>query len=241
MGVPTLSRELLTCVSITAFVTLAISSSILGCGGSAREKAAVDQLRQLGALVVLDINKHASSLVLPNDGEKIQQAMPLLPRLRYLTSFSGINTPITDEALVTVGQLKSLTNVDLSGTGITNVGVSHLVGLSKLSSLNLASTKVTSNCLADVGKLKSIDILNLANTSLSGGFEHLAGCQDLSWLVLSELKLSDADAAAIAEHPNLKRLSAAAGVDFSEHAKNILLAKGIQLDYTAEPTRKNEP
>jgi hypothetical protein len=225
MSYKSIFDRLTTCITLTLISCLFVS----GCSG-ASEKEAVDELRELGALVVLDVYKKASSLVLPNDGEKIQQAIPLLPKLKKLTSLSAINTPVTDEAMVRVGNLKRLTNLDLSGTGITDAGVAHLVSLSNLSSLNLASTKVTSECLADVGQLSSIDILNLANNSLSGGFENLAGCENLSWLVLSHLKVSVADAEALAKLPKLEHLSATDHVEISAEAKSVLVSNGVQVD-----------
>ncbi len=210
-------------------LTLFSTGFAIGCGGAA-EKQAADELKTLGALVVRDVNKKASSLVLPGDVEKIQQATPLIPKLTHLTSFSAINTPISDDVLVSVGRVKSLTNLDLSGTGITNAGIRHLVGLRKLSSLNLASTKVTSACLADVGKLSDLKILNLAGNTITGGFESLEGCKELTWLVLSHVKLSDADAQTIADFPSLKRLSITPGVEISGAAKSELRKQGIQLD-----------
>jgi Leucine-rich repeat (LRR) protein len=167
---------------------------------------------------------------LPADAEKIQQAIPLIPRLGYLTSFSGINTPITDDVLLSVGRVKSLVNVDLSGTEITDVGVGHLVGLRRIASLTLADSKVTSACLKDLGELPNLEILNLSKNDISGGFEHLVSCEKLTWLVLSHVKLSDADVASIAEYPNLKRLSISTEVEISETGKKLLRDKGVQLD-----------
>lgn len=209
--------------------TVALSSFLLSGCGSADETQLIAQLRELGAIVLPDVNQKASSLILPNDKDQIDGVIELLPKLKHLKSFGAIGSPVTDDALVAVGKLDSLTAIDVSDTGITDAGVAHLVGLPKLSSLNLSGTKVTSQCLPDLGKIESIEMLNLANTELSGGFEHLHGCK-ISWLVLSHLTLSDVDAVAISEHPQLKRLSASEGVELSETAIDTLRAKGLVLD-----------
>ena len=73
---------------------IVVSAVCLGCGNSAKEEEAVSRLKELGALVVPDINKRASSFVLPADPQKIEQALPLIPELRYLTSFGAVNTPM---------------------------------------------------------------------------------------------------------------------------------------------------
>ena len=186
---------------------LAISIAT-GCGGAGAEKAAIDELKEMGALVLLE-NGRASSAVLAKTSAKevdIDAALPLVAKLGKLESLVLNGTQITDDQLKIVGSMRSLGDLQLSDTGISDAGIKHLTGLSNLTSIYISGTKVTGACLSDISKLKKLSTVGINNTAVAGGYEALQGLDGLVLLVAGQLSISEEDAAAIAEIPNLKRL-----------------------------------
>lgn len=179
-----------------------------GCGGAGAEKAAVEELKSLGATVLLQ-NERASSLVLSNMMGKevdLEAALPLVPKLTKLESLILSGTKVTDDQLKIVGQLRSLGDLQLSDTSISDAGITHLTGLSNLTSIYVSRTKVTSASMPEFGKLSKLSTLGIDDTGISGGYESLHGLEGLTLLVAGKLKITDADADAIVKIPNLKRL-----------------------------------
>jgi len=179
--------------------------------------------------VVNNVRGQPGVLIMQGDADRMAAAIPLLPQLSHLSAINALNSGITDDVLVAVGKIRSLTSLNLSGTSVTDAGIRHLTGLSKMSDLNLSETKITSACLADLGKFTKIDILNLSNNDIHGGFEHLSSCQELTWLFLGGLKISDVDAVALASIANVKRISLP-HVEITDSAVKTLRDKGIDVD-----------
>lgn len=207
-----------------------IASALLllnGCGGAGAEKAAIDELKSLGATVLLQ-NERASSLVLSNMMGKevdLDAALPLIPKLTKLDSLILSGTQVTDEQLKLVGQAKSLGDLQLSDTPISDAGIKHLSGLTNLTSFYASRTKLTSASMPVFGKLPKLSTLGIDDTDISGGYESLQGLEGLTLLVAGKLKITDADADAIVKIPNLKRLD----ITGAEVAEDVVkkLQKGL--------------
>lgn len=189
---------------VAALITFVCST---GCHD---ETPAVDQLKGLQVLVVKDPTSGKVSSVnnLPSDPALLDEAMQLLPQLNSLNSLTVMDwVPFTDAHMAIVGQLSKVSNLDIAGSKVTDTGIAELGGLSKLGTLNVAGTQLTTESMKLIGAMSNLDTLNIAETQIDGGYEHLKGSEKLKWLVISDLRISDEGAQAIAEIPNLTRVS----------------------------------
>ncbi|NUQ35552.1 MAG: hypothetical protein HUU29_11505, partial [Planctomycetaceae bacterium] len=90
-----------------------------------------------------------------------------LEKCKKLETFLSESCAITDEALSSIGKLKSLKRVwllrgDYGGSALTNAGVAHLSKLSNLEYLEIGRMeKVTNEGLAELSKLKSLKRIEL--------------------------------------------------------------------------------
>jgi Leucine-rich repeat (LRR) protein len=185
----------------------AMLSASCGCNSGAEEKAAAEELKAMGALVVNSTEGYPTSLALFTGKDvDVAAALPLATKLVRLDSLNASGTDITDEQLEMVAQISSLGDLQLQDTAITDKGVQTISRLSNLTSLYLSGSKVTSACLADVAKLKKLSTLGINNTAISGGYEPLVGLEGLTLLVAVHLTITEADAEVLARIPNLRRI-----------------------------------
>lgn len=202
---------LIVALALLAAVVAVIAWSLPSRGEiAAREQAVKAELAELGALVTMDAQKtyvnsvNFSTLRSP---DSLDRAIALLPSLLRLQSLNCSGTALRDEHAQTIGKLGSLQDLVLSHTAITDRALEQLTGLSQLKTFHLADTKVTSAAMPYLGKLRSLNIIDLSGTQVTGNFEPLAKLPRLKWLVAQRLSLDAAAIAALAESPNLGRLS----------------------------------
>lgn len=76
-------------------------------------------------------------------------------------------TPVTDDQMKVVSQLRQLRVLSLNNTGISDAGLSEISTLDELQSLSLVGTKVTDASIGTFVKLKKLTNLFLYQTSIS--------------------------------------------------------------------------
>lgn len=194
-----------------------------GRTASAEEVAARAELTKLGALVVMDAGRtHVAGVTLSTiqSPDRLERAIQLLPSLTHINSLNAEQTPVGDEQARVIGGLSSLQDLVLSHTGISDAAVKSLAGLSNLRSLHLANTGLTNAAIPELTRLTSLTILDISGTKVTGNFETLPNLTKLNWLVVRGLPLEGEAIAAVANCPNLHRLSlTAAGSDPEALAK----------------------
>src|SRR5262249_33110768 len=105
---------------------------------------------------------------------------PALVHLKSVAdSLTGLDldgTPITDEGLVHVAELKNLETLSLNRTRISDAGLQHLQGLNKLKKLNLGRTQLTGPGLQYLKGLNELKQLSLEKTQIGdAGLQYLPG------------------------------------------------------------------
>lgn len=119
-------------------------------------------------------------------------------------------TPVTDDGLSALSDMKSLTKLKLNFNNITDRGAGYLSNLTKLRELELANTKVTDKGIANLAKLESLELLNLGSTTISAnGLASLAALKNLQSLYLYSTKIGDKGLASIVNFQNLSYLNLA--------------------------------
>ena len=201
-----------------------------GCGGRA-ETEATQQLKDMGALPVLK-DGHTDSLAvgLPGVQDRLDEALPLVPKLSYLQTFNANATDISDAHLAHIGSVRSLINLLVSDTPVGDDGVQELAGLSKLESLYLANTQITSASIPTLAKLKALKVLDISGTKISGGLEPLVDLEELGVLSVNDLELSDADVDVLIQIPKLQLLYVS-GTQISEQGVEKLRANISKLNF----------
>ncbi len=198
---------------------------------AAAEQQATQQLKAMGAFP----HSHgghtdALAVALPGVKDRLDEAMPLVPKLVYLKTFNANTTDISDSHMVHVGSLTTLINLLLSDTPITDTGLQDLAGLSNLESLYLANTRITSTSVPILAKLRSLKVLDISGTQISGGLEPLIQLDQLTVLSVNDLELSDADTEAIGQIPKLQLLYVK-GTKISEEGLQKLRDNVGQLNF----------
>lgn len=151
---------------------------------TADELAAIDQIRQGGALVLE---------VAQNDN-------------RLDIGFHLQSGEVKDEHLAPLARITGVMQVNLRGTRITDAGLAHLAGLKSLERLHLEKTAVTDGGLEHLKGLENLAYLNLYGTVVTdAGLKHLTGLTKLQKLYLWESKVTDAGVGELKQAlPNLQ-------------------------------------
>lgn len=169
-----------------------------GCSNtmSQAESDARDALREMGAFTSLDLDGvHVATIMLttPNIQSKMDEAMPLVADLPYLTHLDAANTNITDGHMKTIGALKRLTSLVLSGTQVGDEGLRQLAGRD-LDTLYVDGTQITSASMDTIGGMTDLKILDISSPNVMSNLSPLANLTSLEWLVLENVEI---DAAAV--------------------------------------------
>jgi hypothetical protein len=175
-----------------------------------RELAAKTELAELGALVVMDVErKHVSSVNLSTlkSPDTLDRAVALLPELTRLQSLHVEGTGFRDEHISVVGRLARLQDLALSNTQITDAALDKLQGLSRLNTIYLVDTALTNAGMPALARIRSLKIIDISATKVTGNFAPLCELPDLGHLLARELALDATALAALAECPALTRLS----------------------------------
>lgn len=77
------------------------------------------------------------------------------------------STPITDDALISVAQLRHLRELHVGNTQVTDSGLQHLSGMTNLRNINLNGTQVTDAALEVLSTLPALRVIELANTQVT--------------------------------------------------------------------------
>jgi hypothetical protein len=177
---------------------------------AARELAASDELKKLGALVVMDAGrKHVFSVNLSTlqSPDSLDRAVALLPELPQVQSLHVEGAAFGDQHAAVVGRLAELRDLALSGTKITDAGLDELQGLSRLDALYLVDTAVTDAGIPPLARLDSLKILDISRTKIAGNFEQLRALASLKHLLVQNLTLDAAAMSVFGELPSLSRLT----------------------------------
>jgi hypothetical protein len=185
-----------------------------------RQKAAVAQLRELGATVKHDYERFAACDFNPEpesigsqlmrlafgddsvgavedvdlDSEKVTDAdLQLLRGMDRLRSLALGRAKITDAGIDTIAELQQLEFLYFLGTPVTDGGLRKIARLAQLQTLVLNRTKVTDAGMENFRAMGQLDDLSLDGTKITdAGLAHLAGLKQLSELDLSNTEITDA-------------------------------------------------
>ncbi len=91
----------------------------------------------------------------------------LLGAKEQITWLNLANKNITDEMLMTIGQLSNLTRLQIQQNPISDKGITSLEGLTNLETLNLYGTDITDAALASIEKLPNLKKLFLWQTKVT--------------------------------------------------------------------------
>jgi tetratricopeptide (TPR) repeat protein len=83
-------------------------------------------------------------------------ALQLLDAFPQLEALTFDRTPLDDELLRQVGEIRTLRELSLADTRITNDGLKHLAKLDNLERINLSGTKITNNGLQHLVPLRKL-------------------------------------------------------------------------------------
>ncbi len=111
------------------------------------EQAAIDQLKQLGGVLI-----------------HYNDRLPERPVI--LVDFTN-HQGFKDEWLKPLAELPHLSGLGLSGTAVTDEGLAYLKSLRALETLTLAETKITDEGLAELMGLKSLRTLDVRGTEVT--------------------------------------------------------------------------
>lgn len=185
------------------------SLMLTGCGGGADDPATITALKDLGVLVVPNVDGQVSSLNgLPGDAAKLTEAIELtkkLNSLKTITIMEGI--PLSDEHMSVIGQNRNLIELNVNGAPLTDVGVSAISGCKRLESLSLIASQVTSDSMPTFAKLTKLNMLNINDTKIDGGYASLQKCKNLQWILIGGLNVSDEEAVAISQIPGITHVT----------------------------------
>lgn len=214
----------------------------------ASEAAAQDELKQLGALVVMDVQRtHVASVNLTpvaaiDDGQRFNRACELLDDLPWLQALDVSRTEFSDEQanhLRNLHRLKSLTAVN---TPLTDSGLKHVATLKELEALNLSGTQITSAGLTSLKSLDELKVVDISRTKVTGSLRPLTELPSLEWLVIRNLALNGEAVASLSECPSLRTLSIE-GTTVSPASIRVLKAKrpALRVEGVATPSAHEAP
>jgi hypothetical protein len=159
---------------------------------AARQKAAVEYIENLGAVVWFDYQFDAS-------GREIPEAEPPGPFwLRrilgddFFTNVTKLHLrDLSDDKLDCLDAFGRLEWLDLTDTQVTDAGLAHVSGLIQLRTLNLRATRVGDAGLDNLRTLKKLQTLDLDGTDVGdAGLLQIAGLPQLRTLNLRGTKVT---------------------------------------------------
>lgn len=128
------------------------------------DPAALESLREMGVLIMplsQETNLLQAQFLNAKEGLTDKDLERLLPISEQIAWLNLGRSPIGDESMPTIGQLKNLTRLHLEKTGVTDDGLSHLQNLERLEYLNLYGTSVSDAGLTHLSSLERLRSLYL--------------------------------------------------------------------------------
>lgn len=126
-------------------------------------KADIEANEQTSEVSRIDFSRRK----IENKHLKILDALAKHQKPGVLTHLEIDRTPITDDGLKHLKQIKELDSLDLEFTAITDAGLSHISHMTSLKKLDLEGTKITDAGLKHLRKMKKLTALDLRNTDVS--------------------------------------------------------------------------
>ncbi len=203
----------------------------------AAEEAARDDLKSVRAMISLDSEqKHVSSLAmaLPGVREQAAEHAASIAKLTHLVHLDLSDTNFTDEQLKQLHGLKRLKSIVLNRTRVTDEGLKEIAQL-PIETLNLRATDITPAGLETIGQMETLQVLDLSETQAIENLSPLTDLDKLTWLVLSNVELSDQAIETVMQVPNLARLTMI-GSQVSEASLKRLRDEKPTLDVQLAPT-----
>ena len=141
--------------------------------------------------------------------------------LKHLTAIplEGIDlssTPVKDEHVKILAEIKTLKRIRLEDTGITDAAILSINTLPVLNYIDLKGTKVTDIAVGSLGQLKMLSVIDLRKLPNVRGesLEKLKGQKFILWLVLNGTKLSAEGCRQLGTLGNVRNVSLAySGLD----------------------------
>ena len=219
---------------LAALLLLVLLATLqVGCSNkmSQAEADAREALRGMGAFASLDVDGiHVGTLMLtaPDILGKMDEAIPLVAELPYLTHLELTNTNLTDEHMKTVRGLRRLKSLVLSGTGIGDEGLKQVASL-KIDTLYVDGTEITPAAMDIVGGMTDMKILDISSADVLSNLEPLKKLTSLEWLVLENTEIDSSAVDIIKELASLKRLTIKGSTISPEDLERLKIAKPSML------------
>jgi hypothetical protein len=197
----------------------------------AAESQARDKLKSVRAMIGMDSEqKHVASLAmaLPGVREQAAEQAENISRLTHLVHLDLSDTNFTDQDLRHLAPLSQLKSLVLNRTAVGDQGLSYLTEL-PIETLNLRGTPISAGGLRTIAGIKTINVLDLSETAAVDDLSPLLQLENLTWLVVSGVRLSDEALATVRQMPALARLTAIDS-DISEQALQRLRDERPTLD-----------
>jgi hypothetical protein len=196
--------------AVVSCLTLVVGTHV-GCSKNPQAEAdAVTSLKGMGVLVVKDNNSGLARVVnlstmrdQSKSSEAVQQAAELLQP--GSANFSGLT--LTSEDLDAIAGMKSLNELVLNNTNVDDEGLKKLSGLKRLGTLYLVGTAITDDSFETIAKFPELKVLGLGRTNLTKSLAPLARLKKLTWIEISEMKLTDELFRSLGELPALQTVT----------------------------------
>jgi len=156
-------------------LVVAVIASLFGAwslhDSRTRRENVADQVRRLGGLVEGDL---ANVVMSPRMHERdLLRLLELLRECQAPESLRLDSCQVNAEVLESVGRMRWLTSLSLRETPVSDVDVAHLAPLSSLRSLDLQFTAVTEAGVNSLATLTSLEKLTVDPGMMASGLERL--------------------------------------------------------------------
>ena len=192
-----------------ALVCLTIAT--IGCAPSASsEQGTVDALKKMGVLVIKNHNTglvSAINISVIADKANVSAAINEVAKLSRLKNLSVSNVELSGEDLTAIGKMLTLIELNLSLTNLDDDGLARLTGLTNLNTLYLAETVLTDTGMDSLSRFVNLKLLGLSAIAIKKRLTALAELENLQWVELSGMELSDEILAGLADVESLEIIS----------------------------------
>jgi Leucine-rich repeat (LRR) protein len=205
------------------------------------------RLRNLRHLVLLDVGatdavvsrisalRKLTSLELGRAGSLTDDALRSIGNVRSLRALD-VSGQFSDAGLEKLRRLTKLELLCLEGDDFSDAGLAHLRQLTKLKGLSLGSPRISDQGLSELAQLPDLEWLCLMSSHITGkGIAQLAACKRLRSLTLLQLRITDDDLQHLGSLQSLESIclqsAGISGVGF-EHLSGLTKLKRLYLQGT---------
>jgi hypothetical protein len=159
---------------------------------NAQEKAALDELQEMGLLVIVSSPGKAQTANFLGQ-EMTSDIMRLVGRLQHLENLILIRTGLDDDEFSPVARLGNLISLSMGRNQVTAKGLKLVEKLKNLQSLTVPFNPVGDDAMEAIGRLNGLKILDVSSTGITDhGLSHLAGLKLVENLDLSGNDITNA-------------------------------------------------